>query len=434
MPCEKPLVWRPMAGLLDNRSDAHNMPDYSLRYRLNFWSPEANQCHRLPGFEKLFSGGGYNNQDLHDQLLSLQTYYADDGDTTTDDAGVTEWPSDLCSGNIQTRATGRQPITFLFKAKSSFGSRALLAGTESRLYRLNNSTKNWKIIADGLGLGTDDGSCPTTKFQAVQLEDAVIFTNDYDAPFYWLFDQLTSGCDQQAVQALPDLTTIGLTRAKHVWEFRKVLFFANVEMDGQRVKNRIVWGDYNSLEFDPSSTASIAGFQDLDPGEVIMGGKEINNEFLIYTNKGIWQMQAVGGDNTFEFIRRYTAGSDGQGTLFYPNTLVTTGSDHYYLGRDGMYAFNLYTPQPILVEWADLGTGDMFSQINSSCCENHVALYDPDRKLYMISYVEQVNHCCPTKDHLNPRRQKVCVLHGPWILCFLPVRRRNQRHHSQLVA
>lgn len=400
MACKKPVSWKPFAGLLDNRSDPDLMPPYSFRYRMNWWATEKNKCQRLPGFEKLFSNGSYNNEDLHDQLLDLQTYYEDDGDPNTSDETVADWPSDLCSGPILTRTTGRQPISFLFKATSTFGSRALLAGTESRIYRMNNGTGNWKMIADGKGEGTSDGSCPSRRFRAAQLDDAVIFTNDYNKPFYWLFDQLTTGCGMQAVQDLPDIDTIGLTRAKHVWQFRKVVFLANVEMDGQRYANRIVWSNYDTLEFDPSNTASIAGFQDLDPGEEILGGAEINNEFLIYTNRGIWQMSAVGGERVFDFIRRYTPEGEGEGCLYYPNTLVSTGGTHIYLGRDGLYAYNLYTPAPELVEWVDLGTGDCFSNINTECCESHVAVYEPDRKLYMVSYAEQVNHCCPTKSML----------------------------------
>jgi hypothetical protein len=395
--CQKPVRWKPLTGLLDNRCDPDSMPPYSVRYRLNWWPTESGKLERLPGFEKLFTSSSYNNEDLHDQLLAHQTYYEDDGDDTTDDSTVTSWPSATCSGPLLTRSTGRQPISLLFSATSGFGSRALIAATESRIYRLNNGTGNWKLLADGMGEQISDGTCPKRRFRADQLNDAVLFTNDWDVPQYWLFDQLTYGCLRRAIQPIPGLDVIGLTRAKFVWTFKSVPILANVEMDGERKTNRIVWGDYNQLSFDPAVTSSIAGYQDLDNGEEIIGGAEINNEFLIYTNRGIWQMTAVGDPRVFSFDKRYTPDKNGEGTLFYPNTLVSTGGYHIFLGRDGLYVYNLYLPSPERVEWADYGTGDLFTDISVDCCENHTAVYDPDRRLYMVSYAEATNHCCPTK-------------------------------------
>lgn len=392
----KPTRWRPLAGLLDNRSDPDNMAPYSFRRRLNFWSTDINQCGRMPGFEKLFSSEDYNNADLHDQLISLQQYYADNPEDDTNSNDVLSWPNVACEGPLQTRQTGRQPITYLQKVVSSFGSRALLAGTESRLYQYNNSTANWKILADGFGTGLSDGTMPSVRFKSAQLNDAVILTNDYDVPFYWLFGQGHHGCEITSTQSLPDLSLIGLNRAKHVWVFRNVVIFGNVEMDGQRYAGRIVWGDYNNLNFDPANTGSIAGFADLDTGEEILGGAEINNEFLIYTNRGIWMLQATGTDTVWQLIKRYSPKAEGEGCLFYPNTLVSTGGTHYYAGSDGIYGYNLYTPEPERIEWIHAGTAVMFNEICSSCCESHVAEYDPIRSHIILSYATTPIHKSPT--------------------------------------
>ena len=374
----KPMEWRPFTGLLDDRSEPDLMPAFSFRQLQNVQVKDQGKLERRAQWQKLFSIATYNNDDLHDQLLELQTFQV-------------ELPSGDCDVTIQTRDTGRQPVTLLFQAQSSTGHRKLLAGTDSRVYVLNQSTGNWKIITDGLGRGTDDGTAPEHRFKAAQSLDMVILTNNYDKPFGWMFDQATVGCEGRATTEITDLDLIGLTKAKCVWAWKDVVFFADVEMDGIRYPHRIVWGDYQKpTSYDPSLVETIAGYRDLDYGEIILGGMEIGNLFLIYTDRRIWQMEAVGGEQTFSITRRYTPSSKDsrEGCLFYPNTLVSLGDSHVYLGIDGIYEYDLYATAPKRPDWVHRATNQIFSNIDEDYCNEHIAHYDELTKEIWITWVE----------------------------------------------
>lgn len=400
--CYSDFHWSPLTGLLDNRSNPDGMPPYSFRQIQNWWVPDAGRLKRRPGWDKLFSRSPYNNQDLHDQLLALQTFYGTDVGSETDAAKITTYPNALCDGDIQTLDIGRQPLTLGLEMISTLGGRKLLIGTESRLYTLNENTGNYKIIGDGYGEGIDDGTCPRTRFYAAQNQDIVVLTNNYDKPLYHMFGAMTMGCGMQAVHEIPDLALIQLTKAAHVWSWKGVSFLADVEMGGQRYQHRIVWSDFeNPLGWDPSDPESITGFQDLEFGEKIMGGMELGPVFLVYTNRRVWQLTAVGGDMIFVPDKRYTSAMTGKACLAYRNTLISVGDAHFYAGSDGIYKYDLYSPKPERIEWIHRGTGQMFDRttgINPECCDNHVAGYNSNTNEIWFSYADRSSTtCCPNK-------------------------------------
>lgn len=384
--------WQPMTGPWDNRSIPSEMPPLSYRRLLNVWVPSPNRLARRFGWEKLgHVETGYNNTDLHDQILSLQTYY-DVVDEDVEPEDITSWPNAACGVTLNTRETGRQPLTMLAAFESTRKSRLLLAATESRIYASNEHNGNWRIIGDGLGVGVDDGTCPSLRFSTSFNMDTAIFVNDYDQVLYWIFGSDTNGCDQQAVRPIEELALIGLTRAAVTWTWKYVTFLANVEMDGQRFTNRIVWSDYQGpLSWDPAKPESIAGFQDLEYGEIILGGAEIADYFFIFTNKRIWQL-SVKPDGTFNFNKRYTPDKTGDGCLYYKNTLVSTGKEIYYFGKDGLYSFSQYRPAPERLDGPYLASGDIFHEsrtgtISAEWCNNHVAGYNSNTKEVLFSWV-----------------------------------------------
>lgn len=425
--CAQPLSLAMSAAQLDNRASPGETAPGSLRKILNWEWTEQRKFRRRPGFDKLFSRDPYNNEDLHDQLLAAQTYYADGADAAAA-AAVTSWPNAACSGGLLSRPTGRQPITLLFQATSTYGSRKLLAASESRIYGAIESTGNWKLLADGLGLGIDDGTCPRRRFYASQNQNAVLFTNNYDAPRVWLFDQAIVGCAQQSVTTIPDLELIGLTKAAVTWTWRNVTFLANVEMDHRREPQRIVWSDFaNPLSWDPAKPESITGFQDLDYGEEILGGAELGDLFVIYTTKRIWQMTVSGGGRVFAFNKRYSPKHTGEGCLFYRNTLATFIDGHLYAGRDGWYGYDLYQSAPQRVPWLHQATGDMFSNLSEGFCENTIAGYNPKTKELLAFWVPKASNTGFPLQGLavNPMYGKVSELDfGATALCFY---QRDQR-------
>lgn len=337
----KPVEFAPMNGLMDMRSSPGNMnaSDYRFLQNVSFTGPR-NMC-RSNGWSRLLSDDGAGNTDLHDQLDALD----------------------------------EQKVTMLFEAESLTGATRLLAGTQNRIYSIDRANRTFHIISDELG-GTYSGDSTGLRFKAAQLDDVVVFTNGVDKVVYWSFDQ-SENTDGQSVQEIPDLSTIGITSAKTVFEWKGFMFLANLVMDGVFAPARIVWSDFRRpLAFKPTS-ASLAGFQDLGGiEEAIIAAKDLGDVLLIYTTRGIWQASVSGGDGTFSFQRRYGDQLNGNACLAYENSLVSTGDNHYFFGRDGIYKYNLYLPAPEKTMWLNNAAYYIFQSINQSACKSVIGEFN----------------------------------------------------------
>jgi hypothetical protein len=344
----KAIDFKP-SGSMDARSSADELQLSEFRYKKNVRLSTKNKLCRAPGFDKLMTRATYNNQDLHDQLLSI------------------------------TGLDTRLPVTFLFEAVSTRKATKLLAGTSRAVYAQNVSTGNWKVIADIYG--TDN-----TRWRAAQLQDAVILSNNFDALVYWQFDQGITEDEDQSVAPIPDLRdNIELTKAGVVVSWKSHIFLMNVVVSGAVKSNAIFWCNFNRpLDWLPSD-ASTAGNTEVDYGETILAAEELLGRLMVFTNKGIYEIIAAGGEEVFTISPRFK-NKDGEGCLFYPNTLVSKGDELVYGAADGIYTFSLFTDKPKRVEWVHKASAVMFDQINRSNCETHVAGYDAEKKEILISY------------------------------------------------
>jgi hypothetical protein len=342
------------SGSMDARSAPDQIQTGDLRYIKNFRMPVKGRRCRTPGFSKLLTQGSYNNQDLHDQLLSI-------------------------SGQAS-----RAPVTFLFEAVSTRKATKLLAGTSNVLFALNTSTGNWKILADQYGTSA-------TRWRAAQLQDTVVLSNNADFIGYWMFDQGITEESDQSVAAIPDLRdNIEITKAGVVVGWRGHIFLMNVVISGSVKSNSIFWCNYERpLDWQPSD-ASTAGSTEVDYGETILAAHPLLGRLIVFTNKGIYEINAVGGEEVFTISPRFQS-VDGEACLFYPNTLVSKGDELVYAGVDGIYTFSLYTDKPKRVEWIHKASSVMYDNINRDNCEIHVAGYDAERKEILISYATGEN-------------------------------------------
>lgn len=385
-PCYKSITVAPLTGPTDCRSPVEDVGFGAYRVVQNMTTTAANKVCRRPGWEKFLTQEPYNNQDLHDQLLQQQYYYT----------GYELFNTDYCWPELYARGNGRQPITFQFEFISSLGSRRFVAGTQTRLYSLNESTGNWRILADGYG--GPHSTCSSVRFKGAQLGDFLVVTNDYDEPAFWIFDDPLDPCNLNAFQPIPDLQEIGLTKAYAITEFKGFMFLGNVEMDGGRFSSRIVWCDFNDpLSWVPA-TGSFAGYQDLPYSEVIQGMAVMRDYLIIYTDKGIWRAVYTGNlDAPFTFENLYTEPVSGDGCLVYPNTLITVGDTHYYLSHEGPYEFSLFTPKPIRDEWLHRSACVIYDDLKDRCCEHVVSGYNPLTKEWWVSWPQaNASTCCPT--------------------------------------
>lgn len=347
----EPIDVSPVTGLMDVRSSPDAIPFGSYRHVLNCHAVLTDKLARMTGWEKHLSREDYNNQDLHDQLLSL-------------------------AGHVN-----REPITFLFQGISTKKTTKLYAGTARRLYALNNSTGNWKIIADLYG---SDG----TRWSADQVNDVIVFTNDADALVYHIFDQPPTEANDQSVRTIPDLDTFNITRAGVVVAWKDLMILCNVVQDGQFFSNRVIWSDFRRpTSFAPSS-ASVAGNFDLTSGESILAARPLGNVLLLYTNFGIWEVNAVGGAEVLSFNKRYEPHRNTTRCLAYRRTLISTGSAHLYMGHDGIYSYDLYHIEPTLVAYIHKGSGLIYSTLDRNQCDVHCAGFNPTTKEAIFSWAK----------------------------------------------
>lgn len=346
----KTIDIKPVTGYMDMRSTPDEVPFGGYRYVLNAGVIQKNRLARSRGWDRLLTRDGYNNQDLHDQLLSLSS------ETTPI----------------------REPITFLFEARSTRKTTKLLAGTANRLYALNISSGNWKILWDKQSAGA-------YRIYADQLDDTTVLTNDLDPVQYWSFDQ-PNDAQGQSVQPIPDLTAINLSRAGVVIQWNGIMILANVVQDGQVFGNRLVWSDYKKPLSFRISSASLAGNHDLTSGESILAIRPMASVLLIYTTLGIWEMTAVGGTDVFAFTKRYDPGRQGEACLAYKNAIATSGNQHMFLSHDGIYVYDLYHDKPDRTDWIHRGSSVITDDINKAVCDAHNAGYRSETKEVIFSW------------------------------------------------
>src|SRR5690349_6929147 len=247
----KTIPLRPLTGALDFRSIPDLMAPGSWRYRQNFSCPDENKVCRRTGWEKLLSRTPYNNQDLHDQLLVLQQYFPPLVPPSSENETASPLPNAACGTPPLTRTQLREYITLLFEATATSGTRKLIAGTQSRVYELNESTGNWRILGDGFGGSTraDLGR----RFKAAQVGNTVAFTNGFDRVMAYEMFSPPVGCPYRAMHPIADLDTIALTTAECIYSYKNAIFLGNVTMDGELLQNRLVWSDFNDAEsWDPA--------------------------------------------------------------------------------------------------------------------------------------------------------------------------------------
>ena len=266
------------------------------------------------------------------------------------------YTSDYCGDVPLLRSGCREAITYLAEFRSPRNFRKLLAGTKSRLYALNERTGNWRILADGLG-GTVDPAldcvgCSQRRFLSAQLDSIMVFTNEFDPPLYWYFDDSAqpgdgSNCDLWSARPIPDLQDLNVTKVGCVCEFKGFMFLADVEQDGAYFPHRVIWSDFkNAISFIPT-TDSLAGFQDIGSGERILRMEVLGDYIYLYSDQAIHRGSLVSTGETFNFEQIYR----GQDALKYKFSLVNTGTEHFYLSADKLMLMTLSDANPIEVPW-----------------------------------------------------------------------------------
>lgn len=273
----------------------------------------------------------------------------------------------------------REPISMLFESTGSDGTRRRFDATQSRISVLNQSLGHWTDIATGQGAAG-------TRFKAAELADYVLFTNYNDDI---LSHQLGTGTTS-TITELKDLLKV--RKARVIVQYLGFILIMNLYQDDGSAgapwfKSRVRWSDLNlPLSWDPGAADTLAGFQDLDYGDEILAAAPMLGALYILTRRSIWRVTVGSANSTFNFTRVYNEPRNQKGCIVYPNTLISTGSDLYYLSRESAYHYSPYVPEPERLDWLYKSTGVIFEKL--------------DTKLIGVSCDAPVGEFVPVKNEL----------------------------------
>lgn len=324
---------KPLVGVFDLRSRPADVAPGGFRWRMNWQTSDESKLCRREGHERLFPDHLFddNGVPLSDPSHTTGSHYRND------------------DHHFQGNST-RLPITFIYENTNADGSRNLFDGTSARVSKLNEATGYWDDIIGGVGAS---GS----KWHAASLQGVVVFVNNVNAPQAYDVGAATNA-------TIPDLVSLNVHAAAVVVTFHGVMFLMNVFQDSSRLSSRVRWSNLNDARaWNPATTDSIAGLQDLDYGEQILAAKEMLGVLLIYTTRSIWQcaVNTSGTGAAFIFTKLYTEPKNQIGCLAYPDTLVSDGSDHYYMSRDAIYHFSPYLSAPERIDWIHKADAAIFT-------------------------------------------------------------------------
>lgn len=270
-----------------------------------------------------------------------------------------------CGTQLKYRPGCREAVTLLDEIVTST-TRKLVAGTMSRVYELNQSSGNWRILADGLGnSGYTASQCGCNSVRGVTAKQGayLLYTNNFDPPMSYLLGDDNSGCSIQAFQTVADLAALGITRAGGVVTWRGFTIFFDITEGGDRLGGTVIWSDSEDpLSFIESDT-SFAGRATIAVGETILAAAPLANWLILYTDKSIIRVTLVGGDDVFNFEVIYSA-SKGGNALKYKFSLINAGDMHLYLSESDVCAFTQFDTRPINIGWITRAAGMIFNGIN----------------------------------------------------------------------
>lgn len=347
----QPLLM-PLSGPLDTRSRPADTLPGMFRWKLNFAMNSSGKLSRRAGHAALNFG-----------LRS------------DDPLATANWDF-----HLRAPAPAREPVTWLSEIVSIDRTRYLYAGTQTTVAWLNNSTSQWNTIVNGVGNSQ-------SRWKGAALNDKVVLSDGQSAIRVAQLGSVSSA-------VIGDLTTLGLSAAKVVVEFANVVVLMNflgreytdlgAPTGGvRRFANRVEWSDFRDAESWEFGSGSIAGFQDLGDGEIILNAAPLGGVLWIFTDRSIWHMWPAVSDTNivFGFRRWYTEPKNRTACLKYENGLVATGKDFYWLGADSIYWANQFSQAPSSPDWLLLATGTMFEgeqRLDPDFCASPVGELIPD--------------------------------------------------------
>ena len=339
---------KPLTGAMDTRDNVADVSPGVWRYLQNMRLQDGTKLICREGFTKAFDGTlPYINQDLHDQ-------------------GFVGQPNPI-----------PEYITMLFSGTFNSGARCLYAGTQNRVYILNETNGSWTPLI--VNTAPEPGGIAQTRFKAAELEQVVVFTDNVNPVQSTVVGSTAAG-------PIPDLTTIQVSAAAVAVEFSGFMLLMNVVEGGVRNSSRIFWSDYQKPTSFIRATGSLSSYLYLDYGAEILAAIPMAGGLYIFTTEAIWSCFPTGDSNVFSFTPVYRDPVNQSKCLLYPNTLIATGTSVWYASQESIYYYDPYIPEPVRQEWLFRAASIMYSGntgLDPTCYQSAVAGYIPEeRELY----------------------------------------------------
>lgn len=415
-------------GLMDFRSDPSDIEVGVSRVLLNVAVTEALKPRRAAGWIKLFgeSEFGFNNQDLHEQLIDLQGYYDEYSyDAYTIYDGYYDY--DYCGAYLHPRGGCREAILHLTEFSSDSGARKLIAMTQKRWYEINERGGNWRLLADGLGSPLRNISdetcqpCAGPRWLSEHLLGYLVGVNGLNNVLAYKVGDAPDGCNLWSAKPIQELIDLNILRAGCVCQFKGFILIADVEQDGIRRPGRIFWSDFNApLSWLPLPGTSLAGFADIGFSERVLRMEAMSDYVMVYTDQAIHRGQLVlrqEANGIISEVFHFTQIYRGPHALRYKFSLVNNGAEHLYASVDGIYVIaNPFAGKPERVEWLHRADGAIyhgatrwsaelaslpdeiteslsFGPINEAACDNFIGEYNAITKEIWWSWATDENVC-----------------------------------------
>src|SRR5262245_62667419 len=107
---------------------------------------------------------------------------------------------------------------------------------------------------------------------------------------------------------------------------------------------------------------SASGYVDLGMTEKVLRMEPLAGSLKVYTDKAIYNVSLVGGDEMYRFVEVYR----GPDALGFRYGLANCGDTHIYLTNTSMVEVQSLNHQPVRIDWMHQASGFFFYGLNGA--------------------------------------------------------------------
>lgn len=303
-----------------------------------------------------------------------------------------------CGAYPFSRSGCEEYVSFIGSVGNSDGNRSLVVATRSRIYSLVQSTGNWRIVADGLGAppvrDEDCTICTPDRWSGANLENVMVLANGVNNVLAFNPNSEPSGCDVWRATVIQDLVDLDVRTARCVGAWKTFVFLGDVDMDGARRRNRVLWSDSGDpLAWIPDDD-NLAGYQDLGNDETILRVEGLNDFLFVYTDKSIYRGALVQAGDTVSFV--FEELYRGEDSMKYRYAFANSGDAHYFWSKSRLLRLTSFDNRPVEVPFMRAVSNSIFDglirddlrfgPLNEDSCDNFIGGFNPQFKEVWFSW------------------------------------------------